>query len=115
MLAVRSLHILIEGQANRNLCESAATADRKLGRKCAKSLRRRLADLVAAQSVAELVAGHPHPLRGDRKGQFALNLEGGRRLVFRPTEEPPPLTADNAIDLARVGSITIVFIGDYHD
>ncbi len=109
------MHILIEGQANRALCECPATADRKLGRKCAKSLRKRLADLAAAQSVVELVAGHPHPLRGDRRGQFALKLEGGRRLVFRPTEDPPPLKADDTIDWSRVGSITIIFIGDYHD
>lgn len=112
---MQDLHILIEGKANRDLCESATTADRKLGRKCAKSLRKRLADLAAARSVSELVAGHPHPLRGDRKGQFAINLEGGRRLVFRPTEEPPPLSADDAVDWSRVDNITIVFIGDYHD
>jgi len=35
--------------------------------------------------------------------------------VFRPTEDPPPLKADDTIDWSRVGSITIIFIGDYHD
>lgn len=36
-------------------------------------------------------------------------------MVFRPTEDPPPLTADGATDWSQVTSITIVFIGDYHD
>lgn len=109
------LHILIEGRACRDLCSSDAVATRKLGRKCAKSLQNRLADLAAAHCVTDLIAGHPHPLKGDRSSQFAVRLEGGRRLVFRPTEEPPPQTADGATDWSQVTSITIVFIGDYHD
>ncbi len=71
--------------------------------------------MAAARCVTDLIAGHPHPLRGDRQGQFAVRLDGGRRLVFRPTEDPPPLTADGATDWSQVTSITIVFIGDYHD
>jgi proteic killer suppression protein len=114
-MAVPVLRILIEGNHNRRLFQDAEFADRKLGRICAKALRARLADLAAAVNAAELVAGHPHPLRGGRAGQFALNLAGGRRLAFRPGEAPPPLDADKAIAWERVQSVIIVFIGDYHD
>jgi toxin HigB-1 len=65
--------------------------------------------------VQELVAGRPHPLKGDRAGQFALDLDGGKRLVFEPANEPIPYKQDGSIDGAIVTHICIVFIGDYHD
>lgn len=74
----------------------------------------RLADLRAARVVTELVAGHPEPLSGDRRGQFSLRLDGGRRLVFEPTD-PVPRGDDKAIVWGKVTSVRIVFIGDYHD
>lgn len=112
---MRTLDILIEGKSNKRLCESELYANRKLGAKCAKALRTRLAELEAAAHVFELVTGRPHPLRGDRAGQFAVSLEGGKRLVFRPSVVPPPIKADGSIDWGRVDRVTIVFIGDYHD
>lgn len=74
------------------LCEQQDLAERKLGAKCAKKLRTRLADLVAASCVTELVAGRPHPLKGDRAGEFAPTLEGAKRLVFKPDNDPIPNT-----------------------
>jgi toxin HigB-1 len=97
------------------LCEQQALAQKQLGSPCARKLRSRLADLQAAPNVRELVASRPHPLKGDREGQFALDLKGGKRLVFKPAEEPIPFGEDGGIDWAEVSSICIVFIGDYHD
>lgn len=99
----------------RNLCESAGIAERKLGAISARKLRNRLADLEAAANVAELTAGRPHPLGGDRAGQFSLELAGGHRIVFSPANDPVPLTADGAISWSQVTIIQIEFIGDYHD
>lgn len=97
------------------LCEQQDLAERKLGAKCAKKLRTRLADLVAASCVTELVAGRPHPLKGDRAGEFAVDLEGAKRLVFKPDNDPIPFTEDGSIDWSKVTATCIVFIGDYHD
>lgn len=44
-----------------------------------------------------------------------MRLDGGRRLVFEPATEPPPLNEDGTIAWDRVTSIRVVFIGDYHD
>ncbi|HHP7232524.1 MAG TPA: type II toxin-antitoxin system RelE/ParE family toxin [Xenococcaceae cyanobacterium] len=99
----------------RKLCETRKEAQKKLGDKCARKLRSRLADLLAAETVAELVSGRPHPLRGNRAGQFALDLDGGKRLVFESANDPVPLREDDSIDWSRVTAIQIVFIGDYHD
>jgi toxin HigB-1 len=98
-----------------NLCEQQDAAQRKLGANCAKKLTARLADLAAVSCVKELFAGHPHPLKGDRAGQFAVDLEGGKRLVFKPDNDLTPLTEDESIDWSKVTAVCIVFIGDYHD
>ncbi|OAI09218.1 killer suppression protein HigA [Methylomonas methanica] len=99
----------------RELCEKRAAAEKKLGAACARKLRTRLDDLDAASKVTELVAGNPHPLKGDRKGQFSLDLTGGWRLVFSPDHDPCPRHDDQSVDWSRVTIICIEFIGDYHD
>lgn len=99
----------------RQLCEQQTTASRKLGTACARKLRSRLADLQAAERVTDLLAGRPHPLQGVRDGQFALDLEGGRRLVFEPDHQPVPSRDDGSIDWFRITRIRITYIGDYHD
>lgn len=99
----------------RTLCEAQREAERRLGADCARKLRSRLADIEAAADVSRLTAGRPHPLQGERRGQFALDLAGGVRLVFEPDHAPCPRHADGAVDWTQVTSIRIVFIGDYHD
>lgn len=97
------------------LCKQSKLATRKLGAESAKKLQRRLSELFAANVVAELVAGRPHPLERDRAGQFSVDLHGGCRLIFKPTKQPPPVKADGSIDWAQVDEVTIIEAGDYHD
>ncbi len=99
----------------RKLCEDPREAKRKLGAASAKKLQSRLADLLAASQLGDVPAGNPHPLKGDRVGQFAIRLSGGHRLVMEAADDPVPITADGATDWKHVSSVRIVFIGDYHD
>jgi proteic killer suppression protein len=99
----------------RQLCEQRAAAEKKLGAVCARKLRTRLANIEAASRVTELVAGNPHPLKGDRSGQFALDLAGGWRLVFTADHDPCPSRPDGSIDWSQVTAVCIEYIGDYHD
>ena len=107
--------ILFDDEKLRKLCEDEKTAKKRLGNSSAKKLRSRLADLRAAQTVRDLVAGKPHPLKSDRDGEFSLELHGGMRLVFAPANEPVPRTAGDAVDWERVTEVSVTFIGDYHD
>ena len=95
----------------RKICENDKLAIKKLGDICAKSLRNRLADLEAAETVGELLAGNPHPLKGNRKGQIAVNLTGGVRLIFKQNQAPH---LNQPIDWREVREIRIIDIGDYH-
>lgn len=78
-------------------------------------LQRRLAQIDAAPTVRDLPAGNPHPLKGDRAGQFTVNLDGGRRLVFVPDYDELPQSDDGGIDWTLVTDVRITFIGDYHE
>lgn len=109
------MEIKFKDKKLRELCEKQAVAVKKLGDICARKLRTRLDDLAAASRVTELVAGNPHPLTGDRLGQFAVDLAGGFRLVFAPANDPVPRRDDASIDWSVVTIVCIEFIGDYHD
>ena len=109
------MEILFENSKIQKICEQKKEAEKKLGSICARKLRTRLSDLESASRVTDLVAGNPHPLKGDRAGQFALSLHGGYRLVFSPSNDPCPTTPDGAIDWDKVTIVCIEYIGDYHD
>ncbi len=68
----------------RALCETQAVSEKKLGAISARKLKLRLLALEAVTRVTELVAGNPHPLKGNRLGQFALDLAGGGAIGVCP-------------------------------
>lgn len=109
------MEILFKDKKIRELCQRRVVAERKLGAACGRKLMLRLLELEAATRVADLVAGNPHPLKGERYGQFALDLAGGWRLVFAPADDPVPTRPDGAIDWSRVTIVCIEYIGDYHE
>ena len=109
------MDIIIEDRKLRKICEDDKIAKKEYGDVASKKLKTRLADLRAALTVRDLVAGSPHPLKGNRAGQFALTVYGGLRLVFEPAHESPPKHSYGGIDWSRVTRVRIVFIGDYHD
>lgn len=104
--------------ANRELeklCNRLNYAVRKLGDIGTRKLHARLGEIEAAHDVTELIAGSPHPLKGDREGDFSLRMLGAQRLVFRPEHDPFPRLEDGGIDWQNVTAVQIVEIGDYHD
>lgn len=109
------LEIRFKDKQLQDLCNKKVVAVKKLGDIGARKLQTRLADIAAASRVSDLIAGNPHPLKGDRHGQFALDLTGGWRLVFGPANEPLPRRDDASIDWSAVTIVCIEYIGDYHD
>lgn len=97
-----------------NLCRQSKLATKALGAEAAKKLQRRLSELFAATVVSDLTSGRAHPLQYDRLGEFALDLHKGKRLIFRPTRQPPPQKKDGSIDWSQISEITITSAEDYH-
>ena len=51
---------------------------------------------------------------GDRKGQLALKLPDGKRLIIAASENPAPTKDDGGLDWSSVEAIDVVEIVDYH-
>jgi len=109
------LEIRFKNKQVRQLCEQEAVARRTLGPTCSRKLSSRLQELEAVRCVSELVFGNPHPLQGDRTGQFALDLAGGWRLVFSAANDPLPTSTSGSTNWTQVTIVCIEYIGDYHD
>jgi plasmid maintenance system killer protein len=106
--------------ATRKIEKRLATPEarqREYGPDAAKALRVRLANLEDAANldVMRALPGNCHELTGDRKGQFAVDLTKGTRLVFEPATNPVPRTQDDGLDWHRVTAIRILEVTDYHD
>jgi proteic killer suppression protein len=90
---------------------------REYGEQNAKRIALRMAVLTNAPNLATVPMLRPercHPLKGDREGEFAVDLIHPRRLVFCPNHDPIPKKEDGGIDLFRVTAVTILGVEDYH-
>lgn len=64
--------------------------------------------------VSLLPAARLHPLKGDRKGQFAVDAKHPYRLIFESNHDPIPVKEDGGVDLSKVTSVIILEVEDYH-
>ena len=96
--------------------ENARAMDKAYGQ-LAKRLRLRMDLLRSAHCLANVSSEPPprrHQLTGKRDGQFAVDLNGNWRLVFRPDHDPLPVLPDGGIDIGAVTAICIIEVTDYH-
>ena len=98
-------------------CNSQALLVRTYGSQCANLIRRRLDELGAANSLAEiryLPQARCHELKGNHAGKLSVDLAHPYRLLFRPSNEPTPQKADGGIDWAGVSAVEIIGVEDTH-
>lgn len=87
------------------------------GNENSKKIKNRMAVLSAAINLSEVPGDKPercHALKGDRLGQFALDLKHPKRMVFCPDHETLPKTEEGQLDLTQVTCIKILSVEDYH-
>src|SRR5436309_1683807 len=77
---------------------------RALGANRSKILRRRLDQVHAAETLADLRLVHPrtHGLSGDHAGQISLDLDGAYRLLIEPVDTASAMLADGGLDWALI-------------
>jgi len=94
--------------------------DRKLiaeyGKKRAGKIRQRLDDLRDAETLedARNLPGKFHELTGNRKGEWACDLDQPYRLIFTPHENPIPVNENGQYIWYEIKGIEILEIIDYH-
>jgi toxin HigB-1 len=96
------------------IANDGKAARKALGKRCGALLRKRLDDLRASDHLETMrhLPGRCHELQGDRAGQFAIDLEHPRRLVFEPLDGAR--RDDGGLDWSSITAIEIVEIVDYH-
>lgn len=98
------MRILYRTKKLEKYCTIACEAQKKYGLGIAEKLHTRIDDIEASSSVDELEKyriGGCHRLKGDRYGQYAMDLVHPHRLIFVKKSD-------------RVDIVEIVEIVDYH-
>lgn len=102
------MELAFESRELREICESEAEASQHFGDAVAEMLRHRLADLDAAGSPEELVAGRPRV--GEEAETMVVDLCDGHRIVFTPNHIKNPTQPAGGVDWPRVSRIRILRI-----
>ena len=83
----------------------------------AKWVSRRITQITAAPNLAilqQLPQANCHPLTGDRKGEWAVNISANHRLIFVIDHDPIPENDDGSVNTILVTDIRIIETTDYH-
>lgn len=107
------MELAFDTKSLRTICESEPHARRELGPNVAETLKHRLADMHAATSPKDLVAGRPRELpRSGTQPRMALDLSDGLSILFCANHPKAPLTARGDLDWSRVNRVKILGIGN---
>lgn len=119
MVIGKNVDVTFASKKLQKICASPNALIRIYGVACAQSIQQRLMVLRSAESLATFTPYGPpercHELTGNRKGQWAMDLYKGNRLVFRCRNHPIPQRADGGIAWQGVTAIEILEVIDYHD
>lgn len=99
-------------------CTDAKQMLKRHGPQRTKLLQKRLTELRAAavlEDIFKLPQARCHELRGDRKGELAVDLDHPYRLIFEVANDPKPTKPDGGLDWTKTTAIRIIGIEDYHE
>ena len=82
----------------------------------AKKINQRHGELKAASSlyVISKTAANLHPLKGNRGGDWAVDIYKNWRICFEINHDPIPYIEGAGIDFNKVTDIIIISVEDYH-
>ena len=109
------MEIFFKTQKLAKILNSHERINRKFGA-AARKIRQRLDDMAMADNLEVVMSlpGKHHPLKGDRKGQFACDAGHPYRLIYEPCNDPLPLDENNNLIYRMVTIVEIIEIIDYH-
>lgn len=111
------MHIEFKSNKLRERCEKFSEAEKSWGLVVARKLFQRLAEIKAATTLKDLNHLPPtkcHPLKGNRKGQYSVALDGTRCLIFEPLCDDKTYNINSVLDLSMVSRVNIIEVVNYH-
>lgn len=108
------MELAFDKKSLRELCENEEKAKRDFGVKVAENLKRRLADLRAAKSAKDLVAGRPREHKGSEHRHISIDLCENYRILFCANHNVIPELESGDVDWSKVSRIKILQIERDH-
>lgn len=98
------------------IASDARKCAKVFGKRRAELLLARLTDLEDADTLEDVrnLPGRYHELKGDRKGQWACDLDQPYRLVFEPHEDPIPTDSSGSFIWIEIKGVEVIEIVNYH-
>lgn len=84
------MEIVFRNKRMERLCTEPSLTERTYGSKMAEKIHQRIDEIRASESIEMMIAfhiGRCHPLKSNRKGQYAMDLIHPYRLVFAKGEK----------------------------
>ena len=106
------LELAFADESLREFCSKRLAAESEYGMVVARHLHSRIADLRAADNVAELVTGNPRVSGHD---SYIIDIYKDWRLIFKANHPSNPLRKNKQVDWKRVTRIQITQIGQIDD
>lgn len=110
------MNISFQNRKLERLLENHSKLIRELGPLRSKLFLMRLQALAIAETLEDVrhEPGNFHELKGDRKGQWACDLDQPYRLIFEPHEDPIPTDGSGRYVWLEIKGVEILEIANYH-
>lgn len=111
---IHGVNIAFKTLAIRGICERQRRGERAIGIRAAETLRERLADIDAIDTVADLaqlLVGICREIDDVPPGRFAIDLADDCRIVFCANHPKNPVLKGGTVDWSRVQRVQIVEVG----
>lgn len=96
----------------RELCLNEETATRALGSNAAEALKKRLADINAAEWITEVLAGRPKRYKSSESEGYIFELDSGLILKVIPNHLKQRIDVNHQVDWTKVRRVKVVFVGE---
>ena len=96
------------------MSESETNAQHELGTTVADALKHRLADLRAATSIYDIVAGRPRLLDAGNDQHLIIDLGSSHSIVLGANHPNNPLTEDGRLNWAGISRVKLLRIERNH-
>jgi proteic killer suppression protein len=83
----------------------------------AKKVKQRMTQIKSAinlQIIADNKVLRLHPYKGDRKGEWSIDIQENWRICFVINQDPIPVLEDGGVFLSEVSEIKIISVEDPH-
>lgn len=99
----------------RDICHDEVTLDARLNAFAAEALKKRLADLGAAEWIGEVLAGQPQQGQWKNSECYFIELDEKTVLVLIPNHLKQRVNQDGKTDWTKVQRVKVVYLGERND